>query len=403
MLSAGPSSRHAGNMPYVSAKRETSSVLASHKESSAQASSAARIRRVARPGLGPGLALALGLETTRGPDEDAAHRQRIQELRYGLPFLDPDAGIPRSREPGELRDASLQPLDDWLRQRAADVAAKPEELQLAQDRADAVIAALTRIYPGLDPAGDIYRTGSIAHGDALSPLNDVDLGVILRNRPDLGPDQDQSRDRLKQEMRQTAVRLRQELEPQFPELKADADNKRSIVLEFTPGQDDFTCDVILAMPGTGGNLLIPNTELRSGWDENDPLGHVRRLRQAEATSGGSFSQTVRLVKHWRNGQLAKPLYSWNIKTLALEAGDNPAQPFEGLYRFFAHSLHSVADGPTENPGSANFPPPTVATDRLEVTRLLLETLATLDRARMFALAGESERALTEVKRIFPDG
>ncbi len=385
-------------MQYASARRETTSVSASRKESSPQASSAARIRRAAPPWL--------GLATTRGLDEDTAHRQRLQEIRRGLPFLDSNAGITESRQPGELRDPALRPLDDWLRQRAAEVAAKPEELQVAQDRADVVIAALMRIYPDLDPGRDIYRTGSIAHGDALSPLNDVDLGVILRNRPDLGPGHEESRDRLKHEMRQTAARLVTELRvlaPEFPDLQADPDNKRSIVLKFTPDPDDFTSDVIIAIPGTEGNLLIPNTELRGGWDENDPIGHVERLRQAEETSAGSFSQTVRLAKHWRNGQSSKPLYSWNIKTLALEAGDASTQPFEGLYRFFTHAVHSIARGPTENPGSASFPPPTVATDRLEVTRLLLDASATLDRARMYALAGQPDRAVAELKRMFPAG
>ena len=377
-------------MPYANAKLETSSVLSSRKESSAQAASASRIRRAAPPWL--------GLETTGGLDEDAAHRQRIQQIRYGLPFLDPGAGVPGFPEPAELRDAALQPLDDWLRARAADVAATPAELTVARERAEAVTAALNDIYPG----ATVYQTGSIAHGDALSPLNDVDLGVILTGRPDLGPGPGQAGPRA--EMRSTAAKLADRLRNQFPRLTADPDHKRSIVLEFndpaTPGMADFTCDVIIAIPGPGGNLLIPNTDLPSGWDENDPLGHAERLQQANQASAASFSRTVRLAKHWRNSQASKPLYSWNVKTLALEAGDAPTLPFEGLYRFFAHAIHSVAEGPTENPGSANFPPPTVATDRLEVTHLLMDALATLARARMYALKGKLAVAIAELATLF---
>ncbi len=393
-------------MEYARLKRESSSVLSASKESSAQAASAARIRRDAPPWL--------GLLTTRGLDEDTAQRQRMREIRHGLPFLDADAGVPRRREPAELRDPALGALDDWLSERAERVAATPAELAVAESRAQAVTEALAAIYPG----ADVYQTGSIAHGDALSPLNDVDLGVILTNRPDLGPDPGQSGPQ--EEMRRTAARLADLLRPQFPNVTADPNNKRSIVLEFndpaTPGADDFTCDVIIALEQPGRprisrtkpdkakpdrTLLIPNTGVSAGWDENDPRGHVELLRQADAASGGSFSRTVRLVKHWRSGQSEKPFYSWNIKTLALEAGADSTQPFEGLYRFFLHALYSVAEGPTENPGSANFPPPTVAADRLEVTRQLIEALRTLRRARMYALANMPLEAEAELRGLFP--
>ena len=264
-------------MEYARLGRESSSVLSASKESSAQAASAARIRRDAPPWL--------GLLTTRGLDEDTAKRQRMREIRHGLPFLDADAGVPRRREPAELRDPALGALDDWLSERAERVAATPAELAVAESRAQAVTEALAAIYPG----ADVYQTGSIAHGDALSPLNDVDLGVILTNRPDLGPDPGQSGPQ--EEMRRTAARLADLLRPQFPNVTADPNNKRSIVLEFndpaTPGADDFTCDVIIALEQPGRprisrtkpdkakpdrTLLIPNTGVSGGWDETTRAG-----------------------------------------------------------------------------------------------------------------------------------
>jgi hypothetical protein len=165
--------------------------------------------------------------------------------------------------------------------------------------------------------------------------------------------------------------------------------------------------VIIALPGPDNDLLIPNTEVSAGWDQNDPAWHVARLNKANEKSGRSFSRTVRLVKHWRNVQSEKPLYSWNIKTLALEAGDTPAQPFESLYRFFAHAVDAVAQGPTENPRKnesalTRYPPPTVATERLTVTLQLMDALETLDRARMLALADQPEKALAQLKQLLPD-
>lgn len=378
-------------MTHEIARRQVSSP---RKESSAGAASAKRIRQSAPPWL--------ALETTGGRDEDVAYQQRMRAVQHGLPFTDPGAGVPRGRPSAGLRHPALSPLDDWLSERAGQVTATAAELAVAEERADAVIAALESIYPG----ADVYRTGSIAHGDALSPLNDVDLGVILKNRPDLGP----GKGRPEEEMERTAAALAGKLRPQFPDLTADPSNKRSIVLTFSPQADDFTCDVIIAIPAPSdplnpgaSSLLIPNTELSAGWDENDPSGHVERLKEADAASGGSFSRTVRLVKHWRSGQSAKPLYSWNIKTLALEAGTDSTLPFEGLYQFFAHAIQSAGEGPTENPGSPNYPPPTVPIDRLEVTRQLMDALATLDRARMYALAGDPEGAVEELSGLFPEG
>ncbi len=383
--------------PSAGEARKAESVLPPGRESSAQAAAAARIRREAPPWL--------GLTTTRGLDEDTAYRQRLGQIRYGLPFLDPDRAVPGPRPAADLRASALEPLNEWLAQRATEVAATPTELELAESRAQAVIAALGEIYPG----AEVYRTGSIAHGDAMSPLNDVDLGVILMDRPDLGIGPGQTGP--KYEMERTAARLQEKLRAKFPDLTADPKNKRSIVLEFNsperPGGTDFTCDVIIALPGPEDDLLIPNTELSTGWDQNDPEWHVDRLKQAEETSRGSFSQTVRLVKHWRNAQDEKPLYSWNIKTLALEAGDVPAQPFESLYRFFEHAVSAVAQGPTENPRKnekalTRYPPPAVAKERLTVTLELMDALETLDRARMLALADQPEKALAELKRLLPD-
>ncbi|NUR57799.1 MAG: hypothetical protein HOV87_03715, partial [Catenulispora sp.] len=238
-------------------------------------------------------------------------------------------------------------------------------------------------------------------GDAMHPLNDVDLGVILSNRSDLGP----GRDGPRTEMRRLADQLVGHLRPTFPGIRADAQGKRSVVLTFNePGASagsDFTADVIIALPGPKGSLLIPNTETESGWDLNDPRGHADYVRRVNAETGGSLADTVRLAKHWRDRH-GKPLYSWNIKTLALEAISGPTRAFEGLYRFFEHAVPAVAEGPTENPGSMAYPPPTVAGDRGQTTRQMLEALDRLEAIRLAAMAGRYERAERGLGRFFED-
>ncbi|GAA2014120.1 hypothetical protein GCM10009839_06250 [Catenulispora yoronensis] len=359
------------------------------REVSAQAASAARVRRHAAP---------YDLSPTGWLTEDANHRGRTRGVRDRAAYLDPASLAPRRRTDAELQDPRLARLDAWLTDRVNRVKATDEELATAEFRAQAVIGALDRIYPG----AEVYRTGSIAHGDAMHPLNDVDLGVILTDRPELGPDGLGPR----AEMRHVAGELVKRLKPTFPKLSADPEGKRSVVLTFNAVQGasdpDFTCDVIIALPGPDQTLLIPNTDLRGGWDQNDPRGHVDRVQRVDAASGGSLSRTVRLAKHWRDRH-GKPLYSWNIKTLALEALSGASHPFEGLYRFFEHSAGAVAEGPTENPGSMAYPPPTVAGNRGEATRQLLDALARLELARLAALAGKDDAAEQALGRFFGDG
>jgi hypothetical protein len=358
------------------------------RESSARASSAARVRRRAAP---------YDLLPTGWLDQDTDHRRRDRGVRDRAPYLDTATLAPRRRTDGELRDARLGRLDEWLADRVEEVRATAGELDSAERRAGLVIDALAEIYPG----AETYRTGSIAHGDAMHPLNDVDLGVILRDRTDIGP----GRAGVRREMRRVARLLEAHLSARFPAIAADAEGKRSIVLTFTePGAasgPDFTCDVIIALAEPDGSLLIPNTEAESGWDANDPRGHAERVRRADAESGGSLSRTVRLAKHWRDRH-GKPLYSWNIKTLALEALSGRTHAFEGLYRFFEHAVPAVAGGPTENPGSMNYPPPTVAGDRGETTLQLLAALDRLEEIRLAALAAQHDRAEAGLARFFGD-
>nr|MBS1900730.1 hypothetical protein [Actinomycetota bacterium] len=52
-----------------------------------------------------------------------------------------------------------------------------EELDEARKRRSAIASALLAEFPG----ARTYFNGSIAHGDALTPLTDVDLGIVIPN------------------------------------------------------------------------------------------------------------------------------------------------------------------------------------------------------------------------------
>ena len=76
-----------------------------------------------------------------------------------------------STSPPDTRRPTLEHTLDLAR-RAIEVA-KPE-LAEARTRRAAIGAVLVKEFPG----SRIYINGSVTHGDALTPLADIDLGIV---------------------------------------------------------------------------------------------------------------------------------------------------------------------------------------------------------------------------------
>lgn len=278
---------------------------------------------------------------------------------------------------------------------------KPE-LDEARRRRRLLIDALLLEFAG----GSGYVNGSVAHGDALNPLNDVDLGVIVPN-PDgvfgpgrLGPAE------LK---RRAAARLRRLRGPEFPGLTVEEKEhdgsmrKRSILVRFgdpvTPGQPDFTADVIIAIDNpNGAGLYIPRFDQ---WDRSDPKQHTALIRAANEDTHAHFARTVRLVKHWnrRNGA---PLCSWNIKALALAVITAPGTPFALLTAWFDYAITALTQGETEDPAHVAHRPIKLNRPGTEVVQHLRDARSLiLEAAREDAL-GRPEAARDALARLFND-
>lgn len=161
------------------------------------------------------------------------------------------------------------------------------ELSEARRRRDQIGIALKREFPG----SKTYNNGSVAHGDALNPLNDVDLGVVIPNPGGLygpgrrGPAELQDR---------AAEAIRRDLGQLYDDLRVEIrGHKRSILVRFrepvTPGQPDFTADVIVAIDNPNGQgLFIPRwapgiSPTRSG----TPRSFVTPMSSPRAGSLGS--------------------------------------------------------------------------------------------------------------------
>ena len=272
------------------------------------------------------------------------------------------------------------------------------ELKEARDRRDSIGAALKREFPG----SRIYVNGSIAHGDALTPLTDVDLGVVVFGAEQThGPGK---RGPLDLEER-AADAIRRELKGDFPNLVVTVKGqKRAVLVRFgdpvTPGQPDFTSDVIVALdvPGQRG-LWIPCGD---GWDRSDPEGHTRMVRAANQTSDAAFAQVVRLLKHW-NRRNQKPLCSWNIKALALGCLTRRVSMLEGLRLWFDYAHKDLSrHGETLDPAHV-APQPIHLNEPMDVVLGRLGRAADhLRDAIAFEKQGYHVLAHQELARLFND-
>jgi hypothetical protein len=222
----------------------------------------------------------------------------------------------------------------------------PEELEEARRRRGLIATALRTLWPDRR----VYYNGSVAHGDANTPLNDIDLGIVVATAGEFGPGGHGPLTL----MNMAADAIRDHLKDEFPKLTVTVKGQRRAVLvrfgePVTAGQPDFTADVIVALdhPSEPG-LYIPNIELPEQWDRADPETHTRMILAAIAATEKVFAQLIRLLKHWRDHH-GNPMCSWNIKVLALDCIDRPMPFLSALDTFFDHAADAISEGPTPDP------------------------------------------------------
>lgn len=294
-------------------------------------------------------------------------------------------------------------LEELLEQARHRVEVEEKELDEARRRRDMIVAALRAEFAG----SKVYVNGSVAHGDALTPLTDVDVGVIVAEAQRThGPGRRGPLDL----MDRAANAIREALKEDFPKLSVTVKGQtRAVLVRFrdpvTPGQDDFTADVIVALDNTAATgLWIPQVPT---WDRSHPVGHTDMVRTANQNSRYTYAKVVRLLKHWnrRNG---KPMCSWNIKVLALACLDSPHTMLAGLHAWFEHAHTDIStQGETADPARV-APEPIhlnearpVVLGRLEKAAEQLRTAAKLEKAGFPALAHQQLAALFNDPEMLP--
>lgn len=290
-------------------------------------------------------------------------------------------------------------LETLLTEARKRIEVMPEELDEARRRRSLIALILMREFPG----SRVYVNGSIAHGDALTPLTDVDLGVVALDLDDeYGPG-----NKGPAALQERAARaLRAGLREEFGDLRVEWEGrKRSILVKFndavTPGAADFTADVIVAIDNVGDEgLFIPRF---TGWDRSHPEEHTRLVKQAIKDTDVAYAHVNRLLKHW-NCVHGKPLCSWNIKALALGCLAQPITQLDGLVAWFEHAIAELSVELTPDPAGVAEKPISVneKLTRLQAVDVLREGQKRLSEAVALEKAGYPVLAHDELARFFGD-
>lgn len=294
----------------------------------------------------------------------------------------------------EPDEPSLERTLDNARRR---IQVRKAELDEARTRRRDLAGCLTAAFP----RSRGYINGSVAHGDALTPLADVDVGVVVPNRDGrYGPGRRGPRE-LKEH---AAEAIRSDLKDKYGDLIVEVDgHKRAILVRFrdpvAPGLPDFTADVIVAIDNPSGEgLYIPRWD---SWDRSHPEKHTDLVLAAIQSSRVSYARLVRLVKHWSRRHNA-PLCSWHIKALALGCLTRPQPLVVGLGIWFGYAADQLTAGDTADPAGVADKPIKTNQPKSEVLRRLRDAAARLDRAVQLEAAGYDVLAHDELARLFDD-
>lgn len=244
---------------------------------------------------------------------------------------------------------SLQELLDAAR---CQIEVGDEELAEARRRRGLLEAALRDEFPGCR----VYLNGSIAHGDALTPLTDVDIGGVAFDGDDAyGPGKEGPRD----PMERARDTIKSHLGAEFPKLRVVIEGQRRAVLvsfgdPVTAGAEDFTADVVIAVDNEGGvGIFIPNLP-EDDWDPSAPEQHTALVRVANIRTLRVYARAIRLLKFW-NIHHGEPVCSWLLKVLGLPSITSRLPLALALKGFFTHATAALRAGPIQDPVGVSDP------------------------------------------------
>ncbi|MCR2812979.1 hypothetical protein [Microbacterium sp. zg.Y1084] len=148
----------------------------------------------------------------------------------------------------------------------------------------------------------------------------------------------------------------------------------------------------------GPGLYIPRF---NSWDRSAPETHTRLITEANEVTKSVYARTVRLLKHW-NRQNGQALCSWNIKALALFSVTSQVALITSMRDWFSYAIGELKKGETADPAKVAVKPIKLNAPPTEVIKKLEDSLAKLDKAILYDLAGYPVLAQKELADLFND-
>lgn len=190
------------------------------------------------------------------------------------------------------------------------------EIEKARAKRDGLGTIGVSALKGWGLAGaDFFRSGALAAGTQIAPLNDVDLVVHA--------------DEIRHEWQDTPRRALEDLCAALERHGLDCTISAHAV-KVTFADVSFTADVVLGCSHSDhdGHWIphCPEDEPHC-WIETHPKEHARRIRKRNAAIGNDFAREIRLLKalvrRWALRHGRKPLSSHHLSALALTVIHDP--------------------------------------------------------------------------------
>ncbi|MGA9762638.1 MAG: hypothetical protein WBQ14_09460 [Gaiellaceae bacterium] len=247
---------------------------------------------------------------------------------------------------------------DILNEIRSEIAVDDAVLKETKDRRNLVAEAAMEI----DGALRWFRSGSVAHGTANTPVADADGGIVLDRRNSdylkLGPEgEGEAPNAIVDEIEALVEPVVQETYPKATVKQS----RRGLLVEFNEPLDeeqDPTVDLIVTLTRNDGDgLWIPDLD-NNEWSPSHPEKHTDLFTSGSKELKALRARVTRLVKAWNKqwDEDDRALHSFNIEALCLEYVTDSSVPLdETLAGWFAYAHDEIEKGETEDPAGVSEP------------------------------------------------
>ena len=248
------------------------------------------------------------------------------------------------------------------------------------------------------------QNGSYARYTSTTPVNDLDVIYILSEEeyPDIAEAVAVSRDLDVTKILEELAELLREAYPDHVRIEVQPHS----VGIFFGNDDEFSIDVVPAIPADNGMFWVPETSRHSikkrriiyeskppfNWIKSDPKGYIKDASDVNERSDGKFRKSTKFIKKWKQGCKEQnpdfPLKSFHLELIVTKfyKANYALECLIGIEKFF-NTLPEFIIEP-------RFP------DKADETRNVDEYLNDLSEEERQLVLSLRERAISVLERIY---